>query len=63
MSTQTITYQQILRTQKAILGELTQLKNKFRLLSSVERFDKLANKGRKFARQRGITRTQVLKDD
>jgi len=43
--------------------EVGQLKAKMKLLGTRKRFDVLAEKGRKFARKKGIRRSDVLKND
>jgi len=43
--------------------EVGQLKAKMKLLGALKRFDVLAEKGRRFARRKGIRRSDVLKND
>ena len=43
--------------------EIDQLKAKLAILGSLERFENLAKKGRKFAKDKGIKMSDVLKDD
>ena len=52
-------YRDILKKQDIILKELRQIK----MLNAVERFEKLAKRGRQFAKARKIKRGDVLRND
>ena len=54
---------QILKNQNAMLEELKQLRKKVALLGSLQRFEELAKRGKKFAKARKITLEKVLQDD
>ena len=48
---------------KKLNKEVEQLKIKIRFLGTLKRFETLAEKGKKFARKRGIRRSDVLIND
>lgn len=61
--TKSVKYQNILKTQYMILGELEQLKAKMKVLGSLGRFENLARKGRQFAKKENIKLSDILKND
>jgi len=59
MANGTVKFKEIIKRQDLILKELRQL----RAISSLGRFEGLAEKGRKFAKARRITKADVLRND
>lgn len=62
MTTQTL-IRKIDRRQDLILEEMRQIKAKMKILGSLRRFEDLAKKGRKFAKEKGIKPADILKYD
>ncbi|MBI4159896.1 hypothetical protein HY504_01890 [Candidatus Wolfebacteria bacterium] len=62
MGTQTL-IRKLNQRQDQILEEMRQIKVKMRALGSLRRFEDLAKKGRKFAKEKGISRADVLRND
>ena len=62
MTTQTL-IRKLDQRQSQILKEIRQIQAKMRILGSLKRFEDLAKKGRVFAKRKGITPADVLKDD
>lgn len=60
---QKVNYTKIAETQTAILDELRQLRIKMGIVGSLRKFRELTERGRKFARMRGIKPTDVLAHD
>lgn len=60
---QKVDYRKIAETQTAILDELRQLRIKMGVMGSLQKFKELAERGRKFARMRGIKPADVLAHD
>jgi len=60
---QKVDYRKIAETQTAILDELRQLRVKMGVLGSLQSFKDLTERGRKFARVRGIKPADVLEHD
>lgn len=60
---QKVDYRKIAETQTAILDELRQLRVKMGVLGSLQKFKELTERGRKFARMRGIKPADVLAHD
>jgi len=62
MTTQTL-IRKLNQRQGQILEEMRQIKVKMKVLGSLRRFEDLAKKGRRFAKERGISPADVLKND
>ena len=56
-------YQQLAQNQDILMQEVRQLKMKLEILSSRGRFNRAAKKLQAFAKKKGITKADVLKDD
>lgn len=60
MTTQTI-IRKLNQRQNQLFEEVHQIKTKMRVLGSLRRFEELVQKGRKFAKERGIKPADILK--
>lgn len=58
-----INYRKMAKKQESILWEISQIKTKMRLLGSLGRFKDVIQRGRQFAKKRGITQKDVLEND
>lgn len=62
MTTQTLV-RKLNQRQNQIFEEVRQIKAKMRIFGSLRRFEDLVKRGRKFAKEKGITPADVLKND
>ncbi len=66
MNNQTSTpanYQQLAQNQAVLSREMRELRTKFKIMNSLKQFDQATKKLEAFARKKGITKADVLKDD
>lgn len=56
-------YAALFQGQRRIAREVSELSLKLKVLGTIADFDRVARRGRSFARRRGITKAMILKND